>query len=67
MIRSRIITPCVMAGIARAPAKAPEDGRKRPYVPTTHALLIGTKGVGARHKAGHDDGEIVHRPDRNQL
>ena len=53
-----------MAGIARAPAKAPEDGRKRPYVPATHALLSGTKGVGARHSAGHDDREFVRRPDR---
>jgi len=23
--------------------------------------------VGARHKAGHDDREIVRQPDRNQL
>jgi hypothetical protein len=56
-----------MAGIARAPAKAPEDGRTRPYVLATHALLVGTKGVDARPKAGHDDREIAHQPDRNQL
>src|SRR6202051_5124590 len=31
------------------------DGRKRPYVPATHALLRGAEDVGARHKAGHDD------------
>jgi hypothetical protein len=36
-------------------------------VPATHALLSGTKDVGARHKAGHDDREIVRQPDRNQL
>jgi hypothetical protein len=24
-------------------------------------LLHGTKDVGARHKAGHDDGETVHQ------
>jgi hypothetical protein len=36
-------------GIARAPAKAPEDRRERPYVPATHASLCGTKDVGARH------------------
>ena len=38
-------------GIARAPAKAPEDGRKHPYVPATHVLLCGAQDVGARHKA----------------
>jgi hypothetical protein len=27
-------------GLARAPAKAPEDGRKRPYVSATHVLLV---------------------------
>ena len=52
-------------GMARAPAKAPEDGRKRPYVPATNVLLCGTKDVGARHKAGHDDVETVHQRDRN--
>jgi hypothetical protein len=35
---------CVMAGL----------------VPATHVLLGGAKDVGARHKAGHDDGETVH-------
>ncbi len=28
-------------------------------VPATHALLSGKKDVGARHKTGHDDREIV--------
>ena len=36
------------------PDIAREDGRERPYVPATHALLRGTEDVGARHKAGHD-------------
>jgi hypothetical protein len=30
-------------------------------------LLGGAKDVGARHKAGHDDGEIVPQRDRNPL
>jgi hypothetical protein len=30
-------------------------------VPAIHALLADPKGVDARHKAGHDDGEIVAR------
>jgi hypothetical protein len=42
------------------------DGRKRPYGATIHALLRGAEDVGARHKAGHDDREIVHQSDRNQ-
>jgi hypothetical protein len=48
MFRSLGIAQCVMAGL----------------VPATHALLGCTKDVGARHKAGHDDGEIVRQPDR---
>jgi hypothetical protein len=38
-------------------------------VPATHALLAASpkQGVGARHKAGHDNREIVRPPDRNQL
>ena len=36
-------------------------------VPATHVLLCGTKDVGARHKAGHDDGETVHQRERNML
>jgi hypothetical protein len=36
-------------------------------VPATHVLLGGAKDVGARHKAGHDDGEIVLLSDRYQL
>jgi hypothetical protein len=36
-------------------------------VPATHALLGCAKDVGARHKAGHDNREIVRPPDRNQF
>jgi hypothetical protein len=36
-------------------------------VPATHALLCGAKDVGARHKAGHDDGGTVRQSDRNPL
>jgi hypothetical protein len=32
-------------------------------VPAIHAY---TKGVDARHKAGHDEREIVRQPDWNQ-
>jgi hypothetical protein len=35
------------------PGIAREDGRERPYVPATHALLIG-EDVDARDKRGHD-------------
>jgi hypothetical protein len=34
-------------------------------VPATHVLLCGAQDVGARHKAGHDDGDAVHQRDRN--
>jgi hypothetical protein len=34
-------------------------------VPATHVLPGGAKGVGARHEAGHDDGETVHQRERN--
>jgi tripartite-type tricarboxylate transporter receptor subunit TctC len=38
-------------------------------VPATYALLAAwlKQDVGARHKAGHDDREIVRQPDQNQL
>jgi len=37
-------------------------------VPGTHVFLSALKqDVGARHKAGHDDGEVVRRCDRNML
>jgi hypothetical protein len=51
MFRSREITQCVMAGL----------------VPATYVFLCGMQDVGARHKAGHDDREIVPPPGQNQL
>jgi hypothetical protein len=50
MFRSRGTTRFVMAGL----------------VPATHALLGRAKDVDARHKAGHDNREIVRPSDRNQ-
>ena len=35
-------------------------------VPATY-VLAAQQDVGARHKAGHDDGETVHQRDQNPL
>jgi len=42
--------------------KPVEDGRERPYVPATHALLVDArnKDVDARDKRGHDDSFARH-------
>jgi hypothetical protein len=54
MSRLHGITEAVMAGL----------------VPAIHAFTCCTNDVDARHKAhkaGHDDGEVVHQVDRNHL
>ena len=51
MFRSHGTTQVVLAGL----------------VPATHDLLGCAKDVGARHKAGHDDREIVRPRYRNEF
>src|ERR1044072_6510165 len=51
--------PSSWPGIAR------EDGRKRPYDPSSHGYpLASLQDVDARHKAGHDESDSSARPDQ---
>jgi hypothetical protein len=60
-----------MAGLAIASRAYPTCGtyrcgtRASPSSDAIQAFLCCTKDVDARHKAGHDDGEVVRQLDRN--